>query len=191
MPQIFSQPPRRLSPEDPRCVAFGVHVEGNFAIEPLNQSCGALALVEGILRFANRLEPRTRVAKIVGPLVFANLPDVGLQSEIVEAQRLADIQIAAAALHEQCLYGENPLAATKRHRGVGDDLLLRGLRGQTGVHQHDGRHRETDGAKSRHRSCLLKPRRPRKLSLGSFVPSPPSCLDMFSTTRPTGRAYRP
>ncbi len=138
MTQVLDAPGRGLAAEHARGVAVARDVERDVAVERLGDALAADALEIGVLRGADHLEARTRVRQVIGPFVVANLPCVRLQAELVVAQRLADVQIVAAALDDERLHDEDPVAAAHRGGRVGDDLLLRRLRAQPGRQQRGG-----------------------------------------------------
>jgi hypothetical protein len=127
--------------EHTRGAAAARDVEGDVTVERLNDAVGTDALVIRILRGAHDLEARATVREIVDTFVVADLPHVGLQSELVVAKRLPDVQIVPATLHDQRLHGKNTIAASECGGRVGDNLLPGGLRVESRCEQH-GRERE-------------------------------------------------
>src|SRR5262245_51827252 len=136
MAQIFDTARIRLPTKHAIRIAVGRYVERDVAVESLHDAIGTDALIVRILRGTDNLEACTSICQVVHALVVANLPDVGLQSEFVVSERLADVQIVAAALDNERLDGKDALTPTKRRGRIVDDLLFRRLSLQSRDEQH-------------------------------------------------------
>src|SRR5262249_59655186 len=110
--------------------------ERDGAVEYLHDTMRTYSLIVRILRGADDLEAGAAVRQVVHPLVVADLPNVGLKSQFVVAERLADVEIVAAALDDERFHGEDALTPTKRRGSIGDDLLFRRLSLQSRNEQH-------------------------------------------------------
>src|SRR5262249_51840898 len=104
MPPIFDPARPGLSTENARRRGIGRDVERDVAVESLHDAVATNTLEVRILRGADDFESCTAVRQVVHALVVANLPDVGLQSEFVVAERLADVEIVAASLNDERLH---------------------------------------------------------------------------------------
>ncbi len=134
-----------------RRVAVFRHVEHDISVEALYLARAALALVERVLQFARRLEPRAAVRQVVGTPIVSDLADIRLKTQLVITKRLADAHVVARALDEQCLDRQDPLATAERGRGIVDDLLFLALRTDGGLQEQEARHdRKTRKSTSPH-----------------------------------------
>jgi hypothetical protein len=157
MAQILDTPRVHLTAERARRVPVRRDVKGDVAVETLDDAFAADALVIRILRDPNGLEARATVRQVVHPFVVTDLPGVRLESQLVVPQRLAHVQIVAAALNHERPHRKDAVASAERRRGVGNDLLFRRLRLQSGA-QRQRRNKQQRTKRSARHDSLQKVR---------------------------------